>query len=148
MLLTNMALRRHKNLHVPNRDSAHELVMNQKRSRPMTNSLPPPATGNPPEIPEPVEENERIASIPYRPEPTTTAAAHANKSSPIHRPDDFIPTDLRNRLREIVLKTRDPRKTLRIFQSRTPLSLAPAIAGAVKPPHPLPRKERYLIPSP
>jgi hypothetical protein len=77
-----------------------------------------PDTGDSPAITtDLVTENESIQCNPYEQAPDTSQPPCPPHP---HRPIDLIPTEVRNRLREIVLKNRDPRKTLQIFQSRIP----------------------------
>jgi hypothetical protein len=105
----------------------------QKEKSKMPVCLPTHETGDLPAITDPVKERVRFERLSPQPDP---AGGRPPRPPSCYQPHDLIPTEVRNRLREIVLKNRDPRRALKIFQSRIPKNLAPAAAGAVRPPPP------------
>jgi hypothetical protein len=87
--------------------------------------LPPTPTGDLPDPGDPSHERVSNEELTIHPLPTTpaTPTLPANRLPPRTIATDVIPPDTRRKLRDLVLKSSDPRKALEAFRSRMPRNL-------------------------
>jgi hypothetical protein len=84
--------------------------------------------GDLPDPDDPTPKNvELVSEIPSRPQMIRTTLAQIQIPHPIPsdhpQTPDFIPHDMRRRVQDLILKSKDPKRALEIFRSRTPRSL-------------------------
>jgi hypothetical protein len=108
--------------------------------------LPPATTGDSPISFDQADERVRL-EYEITPPPPARSSTVAHPPIPRHKlPNspqilDFIPADTRRRLKDLVLRSHNPRKTLELFRSRTPRDLSGVSRMSHLPglfPHPLP----------